>query len=98
MRWLCPASAISKGSIISSINSARLNEVMVRLSAPASTRDKSSRKVMRSASLCVWFSMASIFDGVGSTTPSARFSSIACRADTGVRNSWLTLAINSRRM
>ena len=42
--------------------------------------------------------MPSKFAGVGSTTPSAIFSTKACRADTGVRNSWLTLAIKSRRI
>ena len=35
--------------------------------------------------------------GVGSTTPSARFSSVARSAATGVRSSWETVATSSRR-
>gem|GEM_PF-5078103 len=78
------------------MKSGRQKRSMFRLAAPASMRDKSSRNAIRSDSRCVWPRMPSRLAGVGSTTPSAMFSTIACSAETGVRSSWLTFATTSR--
>ena len=98
MVWPCPPSAISNGSTVSSMNSRKSNHSICRLAAPASILDRSSRKAIRSERRWVWLRMLSRFAGVGSTMPSAMFSTMACRAETGVRSSWLTLATISRRI
>ena len=53
---------------------------------------------MRSVSRCVSETIISRLAGVGSTMLSAMFSARACMAATGVRSSWLTLAMRSLRI
>ena len=58
---------------------------------------RSSRSVTRAVIRSAWSSAARSVSGSGSATPSARFSSTAHRAASGVRSSWLTFATSSRR-
>ena len=55
------------------------------------------RSDARAESRSAWSRAARSATGSGSATPSARFSSTAHRAASGVRSSWLTLATSSRR-
>ena len=64
---------------------------------PASSRDRSSRSVTRSRSRSACARAPARCSRVGGTTPSARFSRTAIMAASGVRSSWETVAIRSRR-
>ena len=98
MSWACPASAIIRGSTVSSMKSAKSKFSICRLAAPASIRERSRRKAIRSERRWAWSRIPSRLAGVGSVTPSAMFSTMAWSAETGVRSSWLTFATMSRRI
>ena len=65
--------------------------------APASSRERSSSWLDQAASRSVCASAVRSACGSAGSTPSARFSSSACRAVSGVRSSCETLATSSRR-
>ena len=64
---------------------------------PDSSRDRSSSWATSRPSRRVCSTAVSSVARSGSVTPSARFSSTACRAAIGVRSSWLTSATSRRR-
>ena len=78
-------------------NSSTRNWVTCSGITPPSRRERSSRLVTSSPSRSVCDNAIRMVSASGSATPSTTFSSTACRAVIGVRNSCETLAISPRR-
>ncbi len=68
-----------------------------RSTTPASSRESWSRSSTRRPRRWAWTSAAPRWSASGLTTPSARFSRSAVIAVRGVRSSWDTVAMRSRR-